>query len=82
MMKSMVVLAAGIALAGAAFAQSPAGSFTGNSATVRGGFTGPVTVVTVEQAKTMKENTEVTQRGTIEQHTGGEKNVFRDASGR
>lgn len=81
MMKSMIVLVAGIALAGAAFAQSPAGGFTGNSATVRGGFTGPVTVVTVEQAKTMKDDTEVTLRGTIEQHTGGEKYVFRDASG-
>lgn len=81
MMKSIILLAAGVALAGAAIAQSSAGGFTGNTAPVGGGYTGPVTVVTVEQAKTMKDDTKVTLRGTIEQHMGGEKYVFRDASG-
>ncbi len=78
---SMTVLAAGVLLAGAALAQSSTGGFTGNAAPARGGFTGPVTVVTIEQAKTLKDDAEVTLRGTIERHVGGEKYLFRDASG-
>lgn len=81
MMKPITILAASVALASAAIAQSSAGGFTGNAAPARGGFTGPATVVTVEHAKTLKDDTEVTLRGTIERHTGGEKYVFRDASG-
>ncbi len=80
-MKSTLVLAAAILLAGAVNAQPSSGGFSGNSAPARGGFTGPVTVLTVEQAKNMKEDTEVTLRGTIERHIGGENYLFRDASG-
>ena len=80
-MKSTLFLAAGILLAGAVNAQSSSGGFSGNAAPARGGFNGPVTVLTVEQAKNLKEDTEVTLRGTIERHIGGENYLFRDASG-
>lgn len=46
-----------------------------------GGFTGPVTVVTVEHAKTLNVDSRVTRRGNIERHLGGEKYIFCDASG-
>jgi uncharacterized protein (TIGR00156 family) len=80
-MKSTLVLAAGILLAGAVNAQPSSGGFSGNAAPVQGGFTGPVTVLTVEQAKNLKEDTQVTLRGKIERHIGGENYLFRDASG-
>jgi uncharacterized protein (TIGR00156 family) len=80
-MKKLTVLIASIFLAGAAMAQSATGGFTGNAKTVGGGFTGAVTVVTAEQAKTLSDNTKVTLRGTIERHVGGENYIFKDASG-
>jgi uncharacterized protein (TIGR00156 family) len=83
-MKIVVTFLAGVLLlAGAAFAQT-AGGYKGGSAagaTGSGGFTGPSTVVTVEQAKSMKDDEKVTLRGTIESHIGGDKYIDQDASG-
>lgn len=45
------------------------------------GFNGPITVMTVEKAKTMKDDTWVTVRGNIEQRIGDDHYTFRDASG-
>lgn len=80
-MKSISVLSASLLLASAAMAQSATGGFTGAPTATGGGFSGPVTVVTAEQAKTLKEDSKVTLRGTIERHIGGENYVFKDASG-
>lgn len=80
-MKSISILLTGLLLTGAALAQSAAGGFTDNPVTPRGGFTGPVTVVTAEQAKSMSEDNRVTLRGTIERHIGGENYLFKDTSG-
>ena len=80
-MKSISVLSASLLLAGATMAQSATGGFTGAPTATGGGFSGPVTVVTAEQAKTLKEDSKVTLRGTIERHIGGENYVFKDASG-
>jgi uncharacterized protein (TIGR00156 family) len=83
-MKIAATFLAGILLlAGATFAQT-AGGYKGGSApgaTGSGGFTGPSTVVTVKQAKSMKDDEKVTLRGTIESHIGGDKYIFKDASG-
>ena len=83
-MKIVATFLAGVLLlAGAAFAQT-AGGYKGGSApgaTGSGGFIGPSTVVTVQQAKTMKDDEKVTLKGTIESHTGGDKYIFKDASG-
>ena len=38
-------------------------------------------MVTVEQAKTLKDDAKVTLHGTIESHIGGENYIFKDASG-
>ena len=80
-MKTFSMFAAGVLLAGAAMAQPATGGFTGAQATARGGFNGPSTIVTAEHAKTLRDDTPVTLRGTIERHTGGENYVFKDASG-
>lgn len=49
----------------------------------QGGFVGPsnVNVVTVEQAKNMKDDTHVILRGYIESHLGGEDYMFKDSTG-
>ena len=80
-MKTFSIFAAGVLLTGAALAQSGAGGFTGAQDTQRSGFTGPSTVVTVEHAKTLRDDAPVTLRGTIERHLCGENYVFTDASG-
>jgi uncharacterized protein (TIGR00156 family) len=80
-MKKISVLIASILVTGAAMAQPAAGGFTANAKTPSGGFTGSVTVVTAEQAKTLSDNAKVTLRGTIERHVGGENYIFKDASG-
>lgn len=47
-----------------------------------GGFNGPsVSVVTVEQAKGLKDDTYVTLRGNIQQQVGEELYIFSDGSG-
>jgi uncharacterized protein (TIGR00156 family) len=83
-MKTITTLLAGFFLAGVVSAQSVAG-YTGVSVAAAGGasggFTGPSTVVTVEQAKALKDDAKVTLRGTIESHIGGENYIFKDASG-
>ena len=93
-MKKLTFTLAGLALAGAALAQATGGGFTAspNAAavtaptapmveTARGGFTGPMTIVTAEQAKTLPDDAKVTLRGNIESHMGGKNYVFKDASG-
>ena len=90
-MKKLTLLLAGLALAGAASAQAISGDATGNTAATAtlaapamapsGGFTGPVTVTTAEQAKALPDDAKVTLRGTIEKHLGGKNYVFKDASG-
>ena len=56
------------------------GGFSGDKNT--GGFVGPSGIVsTVEQAKTMRDDSKVTLRGNIVQHLGGEKYLFADKSG-
>ena len=83
-MKIVATFFAGVLLASAAFAQS-AGGYTGGTTAAAGGgaggFTGPSMVVTVEQAKSLKDDAKVTLRGTIESHIGGENYIFKDATG-
>lgn len=56
------------------------GGFTGGSSA--GGFTGPgPAITTVEQAKSMRDDTKVTLRGNIIQHLGKDKYLFKDSSG-
>jgi uncharacterized protein (TIGR00156 family) len=79
-MKIIATFFAGILLASAAFAQT-AGGYAGGVSTGPGGFTGPLNVVTVEHAKSMKDYDKVTLQGTIQSHIGGEHYIFKDASG-
>lgn len=47
-----------------------------------GGFNGPsASMMTVEKAKTMRDDTWVTLRGTIEQRVGDDHYIFRDKTG-
>ena len=90
-MKKFTLTLAGLALAGAALAQATGSGFTANPSampatpamadTARGGFTGPMTIVTAEQAKALQDDAKVTLRGNIESHLGGKNYVFKDASG-
>lgn len=83
-MKKLSLTLAGLALAGAALAQATGGGYTGNTVAApapRGGFSGPVTVMTAAQAKTLPDDTKVTLRGNIESHLGGKNYMFKDASG-
>ncbi|MDR1311942.1 MAG: NirD/YgiW/YdeI family stress tolerance protein, partial [Burkholderiaceae bacterium] len=48
----------------------------------QGGFAGPgPSVVTVEQSKSMPDDSHVTLHGNIVQHLGKDKYLFRDATG-
>ena len=92
-MKKLTLLLAGLALAGAALAQATGGFTTTPAATTattattatieapRGGFTGPVTVVTAAQVKALPDDAKITLRGNIESHLGGKNYLFKDASG-
>ena len=56
------------------------GGFTGGGAV--GGFAGPGPVITpASSVATLRDDTPVVLRGHIVQHLGGEKYIFRDASG-
>ena len=79
-MKIIATFFAGVLLASAAFAQT-AGGYAGAASTGPGGFTGPLNVVTVEHAKSLKDDDKVTLQGTIQSHIGGENYIFKDASG-
>jgi uncharacterized protein (TIGR00156 family) len=79
-MKTIATFFAGVLLVGAAFAQT-AGGYASGASTGPGGFTGPSNVVTVEQAKSLKDDAKVTLQGTIESHIGGENYIFKDATG-
>lgn len=79
-MKALSALIVTAALAGSALAQGSVGP-AGSTEAPRGGFSGPVAVVTVEQAKALADDAPVTLRGTIERHLGGERYQFKDASG-
>lgn len=61
---------------------NPNAAATAQQAPASGGFIGPSgAVTTVENAKTFSDDTWVTLRGKIEQRIGGDRYVFRDASG-
>ena len=62
---------------------SAPGGFTGNGPAMQGGgFSGPgPAVVTVEQARSMRDDSVVHLRGTIVQHLGKDRYVFRDQTG-
>ena len=82
-MKKSILMTA-LALLGVMLCFSPAvaqtGGFSGDKNT--GGFVGPSGIVsTVEQAKTMRDDSKVILRGNILQHLGGEKYLFADKSG-
>lgn len=77
-------LSAGTALAALALGLLLAFSLLLNAGPARaaGGFTGPgPSVVTVEQAKSMSDDTNVTLRGYITQSLGDEKYLFKDDTG-
>lgn len=65
------------------FTVSTAFAKTGFSETKKdGGFSGPgLEVITVEQAKTMRDDSRVVLQGMIVQHMGGEKYLFKDETG-
>lgn len=48
----------------------------------RGGFVGPsINISTVEDVKSMRDDTKVTLQGNIERHLGGEDYLFKDKTG-
>ena len=64
-------------------AAETAGGFSGSAPSQgRGGFTGPgPAVITVKQALEMRDDANVILRGNIVQHLGGDKYLFKDATG-
>lgn len=80
-MTKLSVFLAALVLTGAAAAQSAAGGLTGSVQAPQGGFTGPMTLVTAEHAKTLPDDTKVTLQGQIDSHLGGKDYLFKDASG-
>ena len=89
-MKKSILAVAFFSLAcmGSAYANQPNGGFTGPSNTSaaqgNGGFTGPSaasSVVTVEQVKSMRDDTHVTMRGHIIQHLHDDNYTFQDDTG-
>ncbi len=62
-----------------AFSASP---IQASPAGTGGGFTGPgLSVISAAQAREMRDDTNVTLRGNIVRHLGGEDYLFQDASG-
>ncbi|WP_418765781.1 YgiW/YdeI family stress tolerance OB fold protein [Mailhella sp.] len=62
-----------------ALASGPNGGYTNNN---RGGFTGPgPAVTTVNQAKSMRDDSHVTLEGHIVRHIGGDRYLFEDNTG-
>lgn len=80
-MTKLSIFLAALALSGAAAAQSAAGGLSGNAQAPRGGFAGPLAVVTAEHAKALGDDTQVTLQGQIGSHLGGNHYLFQDASG-
>lgn len=80
-MTKLSIFLAALVLSGAVAAQSASGGLSGNAQAPLGGFTGPMTVVTAEHAKTLGNDTKVTLQGQIESHLGGKNYLFKDASG-
>lgn len=84
----VILVAAVIGLFAAGFSLA-AGGFTGtgqaadgNAGRPGGGFTGPgPALVTVKQAREMRDDTHVTLRGKIVQHLGKDKYLFKDETG-
>lgn len=61
---------------------APQGGFVQNSAQGAGGFSGPgINVSSVEQARSMRDDSPVILRGNIVQHLGKDKYLFRDGTG-
>lgn len=86
-MKKLAMLALITALASTSALAQKSGGFVNPDAPVTssvqtGGFSGPkASSTTVEQAKTMSDDTWVTLQGTIEMQVGKELYQFRDATG-
>lgn len=83
---SALTIMACLALSGAALAAQKGGGFTGpggsGNSTMGSGFTGPGTpLITVEQAKTMSDDSRVTLRGHIESSIDGKHYMFKDSTG-
>lgn len=80
---SAFLLVAALWIASPALAAQTGGGFTGAAQPQgKGGFTGPgPAVVTVKQALEMRDDAKVTLRGNIVQHLGGDKYLFKDATG-
>lgn len=85
-MKKIAAIASALALA-STMAVANQGGFTGagsaSSATQKGGYTGPknTQVMTIAQAKQMRDDTKVVLRGNIIKQLGHEKYIFKDATG-
>ncbi|MDL2314314.1 YgiW/YdeI family stress tolerance OB fold protein [Desulfovibrio sp. OttesenSCG-928-C14] len=75
-----LALALSVSFAGAALADD--GGFRGPSSQKSGGFSGPSrNMTTVEQAKTMRDDTKVVLRGNIVEHIAKDKYLFKDGTG-
>ncbi|MGC3962089.1 MAG: YgiW/YdeI family stress tolerance OB fold protein [Rhodocyclaceae bacterium] len=81
MMKKHLIVACLAAACSAAWAQQ--GGFSDPAATpATGGFVGPTaSMTTVEQARSLRDDTFVVLEGRIEQRLGRDKYLFRDSSG-
>jgi uncharacterized protein (TIGR00156 family) len=65
-----------------AFASTTQGGFQAAPSASGGGFSGPgVSVSTVKQALTMRDDAWIVLRGNIVQHVGKDKYLFQDATG-
>ncbi len=88
-MRYILCSAAGLVLLCSSSLAGQQGGFSGPSGTVGGaaggkggGFSGPGPAVsTVEQAKSMRDDANVTLKGSIVQSLGGDHYLFRDATG-
>ena len=62
--------------------EASTGGFVSSSPGVAGGFSGPgQSIVTVNDAKSMRDDTAVRLRGTIASHLGKDKYLFHDSTG-
>ena len=82
MMKKWLLAAAMAGVVSMSALAAQQGGFNGPTAAQNGGFVGPNgSVTTVENAKTMREDTWLTLRGHIVERVADDRYQFRDASG-
>lgn len=81
-MKKMILLCTALTLAAAPALAQNSGGFSGPSAAPAGGFSGPTSsVISVEKAKGLRDDTRVTLQGNIVERISDDNYLFRDASG-